>query len=153
MTQRDWMPDNTNPLTPYLMVKDAERTLAFYKSAFGFEGSVMLRDEHGAPMYCEARYLDTTLVMFAPEGTFGSPQKAPLTSGEPSPIGLYVYCEDVDALVARAVGVGAEAVGGVGTQFWGDRTGCLRDPDGYVWTFATKVAEFDPAKVPPGSAM
>jgi uncharacterized glyoxalase superfamily protein PhnB len=35
-------------------------------------------------------------------------------------------------------------------MFWGDRMVRLRDPDGYLWSFATKVGEFDPSKMPKG---
>jgi uncharacterized glyoxalase superfamily protein PhnB len=29
-------------------------------------------------------------------------------------------------------------------MFWGDRVAKLKDPDGHVWAFATKVREFEP---------
>jgi uncharacterized glyoxalase superfamily protein PhnB len=35
-------------------------------------------------------------------------------------------------------------------QFWGDRIAVFKDPDGYHWTFATNVGEFDAAKAPKG---
>jgi len=34
-------------------------------------------------------------------------------------------------------------------MFWGDRIAKILDFDGYSWTFATKVREFDPSKMPP----
>lgn len=150
MSQQSWMPEQTHLLTPYIMVKDADASLDFYQRAFGFEGSVMMRDPAGKAVHAEVRRNGVLIAMFATEGAFGSTQQSPASSGSPSPVGLYMYCEDVDALVARAVAAGAEAVGEVDTQFWGDRTGCLRDPDGYGWTFATQVADFDPSKIPPG---
>ncbi len=148
MREIPWKPADANWLTPYLMVQDAENTLAFYQRAFGFAQGTVLRADDGRIVHAEARYMDTLIVMFATEGTFGSEQKAPATSEVASPIGLYLYCENVDMLMARAVQAGAEQLGPVEEMFWGDRVGRLRDLDGYVWNFATKVAEFDPDKVP-----
>lgn len=150
MSQQSWKPEQTSLLTPYIMVRDADASLAFYQKAFGFEGTVMMRDPDGKGVHAEVRRDGDLIAMFATEGSFGSPQQSPVTSGQMSPIGLYVYCEDVDALAARAAAEGAELVGAIETQFWGDRTACLRDPNGYNWTFATQVAEFDPSKIPPG---
>jgi PhnB protein len=54
---------------------------------------------------------------------------------------IFVYVEDVDAAVARAVAVGARILLPVQNQFWGDRSGRILDPAGHVWTVATRVEE------------
>ena len=58
-----------------------------------------------------------------------------------SPISLWVYVEDCDALFTRAVGAGAQVapgpMGALQDQFWGDRTGTVIDPEGFHWTIAT----------------
>ena len=56
-----------------------------------------------------------------------------------SPVGLYVYCDDVDALFARATAAGAQAKVPPQDTFWGDRMCQLVDPDGHTWNFATHV--------------
>ena len=33
-------------------------------------------------------------------------------------------------------------------MFYGDRVCTLNDPDGFTWSFATNVADFDPNNVP-----
>ncbi len=58
-----------------------------------------------------------------------------------SPVQLYVYVEDVDALAERAVAAGATALGPVGDQFYGDRTVQLKDPFGHLWSFATHIED------------
>ncbi len=135
-------------LTPYLTVRDAAQSLDFYQQAFGFTPGNVMSDKTGKPMHCEMSYQGRNLFMFAPEGSWGSTAKTPAHSAQPSPIGLYVYCEDVDAHVKRAVEQGASMVNEPETMFWGDRVSCVQDPDGYRWTFATKVAEFDPSLMP-----
>jgi uncharacterized glyoxalase superfamily protein PhnB len=61
---------------------------------------------------------------------------------------LYVYCDDVDKFFARATAAGAKVVAPPTDMFWGDRMCRISDPDGYEWSFATNVADFDPNKVP-----
>lgn len=148
MSDVNWKPADANWLTPYLMVRDGDAALEFYQRAFGFEEGLVLRSEANTVVHGEVRYMGTLIAMFAPEGTFGSQQRAPVSSDEQSPIGLYVYCENVDMMLARAVQAGAVSVAQAETMFWGDRVGSVKDPDGYVWSFATKVAEFDPNNVP-----
>ena len=54
---------------------------------------------------------------------------------------IYVYVEDVDAVIERAVAGGARVLLPVKNQFWGDRTGRIIDPSGHVWTISTRVEE------------
>src|SRR5947199_10460817 len=55
--------------------------------------------------------------------------RAPQPDGS-SPVIIYVYVQDVDAVVERAVAAGARIVLEVKNQFWGDRTGRIIDPSG-----------------------
>ena len=50
-----------------------------------------------------------------------------------SPAGLFLYVENVDKIVAKAVSLGATAQGQVMDMFWGDRCGAVVDPEGYAW--------------------
>jgi uncharacterized glyoxalase superfamily protein PhnB len=85
--------------------------------------------------------------MICPERT-AEKCKSPATAGvRPSSL-LYVYCDDVDALFKRATTAGAAVEMSPQDMFWGDRTCTLIDPDGYLWCFATNVADFDPSKAP-----
>jgi PhnB protein len=54
---------------------------------------------------------------------------------------LYVYVEDVDETVERAVASGARILMPATNQFWGDRTAWIIDPSGHVWTVATRIEE------------
>ena len=66
--------------------------------------------------------------------------RAPQPDGS-SPVVIFVYVENVDKVVERAVAAGAKVVLPVKNQFWGDRTGRIMDPSGHVWTIATRVEE------------
>ena len=125
-----------------MTVSDASASLKFYQAAFGFKvtGQVM-RNDAGAVMHAGMRLGDTA-IMFAPQG-MSSEMRAPASSGATDSLSLYVYVSDVDALAARAERAGAKVLQRPADQFWGDRIAVFKDPDGYHWTFATNVAEFD----------
>ena len=52
---------------------------------------------------------------------------------------IFVYVENVDETVERAVARRAKALVPVQNQFWGDRSGWIMDPSGHVWTIATRI--------------
>jgi uncharacterized glyoxalase superfamily protein PhnB len=145
MAKRPARPAGSPWLSPALVVKDADAALAFYQRAFGFVSRLVVPGPDGKAHHVEMTWNDA-MIMFSPEGN--CPAKAPATSGTPSPINLYVYCDDVDALFARATAAGAAAVLPPQDMFWGDRLCQVTDPDGHNWVFATNVADFDPSKVP-----
>ncbi|WP_374621791.1 VOC family protein [Pandoraea sp.] len=135
----DPRPSHVPWLTPYLTVRDASAAATFYAQAFGFTVHDMVNDD-GAVMHVEMFYHGQLIVMFAPEGAFGTTARTPRTSGVEAPQSFYVYVEDVDALYARATGAGAKGLMAPIDQFWGDRLCQLEDPDGYRWGFACPIA-------------
>lgn len=149
MPTEDGRPDGSNWLTPYLTVADADASLDFYERAFGFGRGLTMPDSNGRTVHASMTYQGSTIVMFAPEGAMaGSTMRTPVHSGSETPINFYVYCPDVDALTAQAREAGAAVLAEPQDMFWGDRMVQLRDPDGYYWSFATNVGEFDASKAP-----
>ncbi|MBY0527722.1 MAG: VOC family protein [Gemmataceae bacterium] len=134
-------------MSAHLVVRDPSKAIDFYQRAFGFEKKMVVPGPDGQPAHVEMTYKDG-LFMFGPEANPACLAKTPATSGAVSPMGLYFYVDDVDALFARATGAGAESVKAPENMFYGDRSCTVRDPDGYLWSFATNFADFDPSKVP-----
>jgi uncharacterized glyoxalase superfamily protein PhnB len=130
-----------------MTVQDAGTSLKFYEDAFGFKvtGTVM-RNDAGVVMHAGMRLGDAA-IMFAPQG-MSSDMRAPVSSGATDSLSLYVYVPDVDALATRAERAGATVLQRPADQFWGDRIAVFKDPDGYHWTFATNIGEFDASKAP-----
>lgn len=141
MTDIPPKPDGMAWLTPFVTVTEVETALPFYEKAFGFEPGMTMPGDDGKAQYADMKYKGETLFMMAPEGSWDMPCRTPTTTGTPGPIGLYVYCDDVDALFKRAVEAGATALGEPEDAFWGDRIARLADPDGHTWTFATWSGE------------
>jgi PhnB protein len=61
-----------------------------------------------------------------------------------SPVSLYVYVNDVDGVFNQAVSEGATVLNPVRDQFYGDRSGYLRDPFGHLWSVATHKKDLSP---------
>jgi uncharacterized glyoxalase superfamily protein PhnB len=135
-------------LIPALPVKDVRRAIDFCEKAFGFEKAMAMPAPDGKIVHGEIRYEGEIIAMFGLEGAYGGTCKSPAASKTDCPIMLYVYCDNVDALYAKAKAAGAKVISEPADMFWGDRTVQLADPDGYRWMFATNVADFDASKMP-----
>ncbi|AOJ67690.1 MULTISPECIES: VOC family protein [Burkholderia] len=126
-------------LTPYLTVRSAHVSIQFFGDAFGFEKRELI-DEDGAIMHVEMSYRGQLIVMFAPEGAFGSTARTPRSAGAIAPQSFYLYVDDVDATYRRALDAGAKSLSAPQDQFWGDRFAQIEDLDGYRWALARRIA-------------
>jgi PhnB protein len=61
--------------------------------------------------------------------------------------GIFVYTEDVDSVVQRAIDAGARMDMPVQIMFWGDRYGKFTDPFGHSWAVATHVEDVAPEEM------
>jgi PhnB protein len=121
-----------------LTVSDVKAAVAFYQKAFGFAKRGVMNGPDGKPIHAELTLRGTTL-MLGPENPARGMRSAKTVGA--SPASLYLYVENVDKTVAKAVGLGATTQGEVMDMFWGDRCGMLVDPDGYGWMVGTHKAE------------
>jgi len=117
---------------PMLVCRDASAAIDFCKTTFGAVELVRRPGPDGTVAHA-ALTIGGAMLMI--EG-----ECAPQRDGT-SPVVIYVYVEDVDAVIERAVVAGARVLIPVKNQFWGDRTGRIVDPSGHVWTISTRVEE------------
>jgi PhnB protein len=146
------MPKKIDPLnrkmygavTVMVTVTDVKAAVSFYQKAFGFEKRGIMNGPDGKPMHAELRLRDTTL-MLGPENSERGARSAKTIGA--SPVTLYLTSENVDKTVAKAVKLGATAMGPVMDMFWGDRCGTIIDPDGNSWMIGTHIAEPTPQEM------
>ena len=137
------IPEGYRALTPGLVVDDGVRALDFYQRAFGAE--VVRRLEMGGKiMHAELRIGDSLFSVNDEMPEYGL--KAPDRDG-PVPASILIYCEDADAVHARAVEAGATQINPVSDQFHGDRAGSVRDPFGHRWAIATHTEDMSEAEM------
>ena len=132
------IPDNYPRVTPYLCIDGAAAALDFYKKAFGATERMRMAGPDGKIGHAEIE-IEGGLIMLAdeyPEMHFTSPK----TLGG-SPVTVHMYVADVDAFCARAAAAGATILRAVADQFYGDRSGQIKDPFGHTWSFATHVED------------
>ena len=138
------IPEGYHSVTPYLVVDGGARALEFYKQAFGATELFRMEGPDGKIAHAEIKIGDSH-VMLGDE----SPEmnaRGPKSFGG-SPVRLMLYVEDVDATVGRAVEAGAELTRPVADQFYGDRTGGVKDPFGHAWYIATHVEDVPPEEL------
>ena len=135
------VPDGYHTATPYLIVKGAAAALDFYKKAFGATELFRMASPDGRIGHAEIRIGDSQ-IMLADEVP-GMGYVSPQTLGG-SPISLMLYVPDVDQVFQQAIAAGATAQRPVQDQFYGDRSGTLKDPFGHVWTISTHIEDIPP---------
>jgi PhnB protein len=132
------IPDNSSVVMPRLFCRDVAAEIDFCKSTFG---AVELGRRPGPDGTAAHALLTIGPAMIMIEAEWpGLASRAPQLDGS-SPVVIYVYVEDVDKTIERAVAGGAKILVPVQNQFWGDRIGWVMDPAGHVWTIATRVEE------------
>src|SRR5947209_1264815 len=121
-----------------LTVSDIPTAVSFYQKAFGFSKRAVMNGPDGKPIHAELTLRGTTLMLGPENPALG--KRTAKTIGA-SPASLFLYVEDVDKVVSKAVSLGATSKGPVMDMFWGDRCGTIVDPDGYAWMVGTHKAE------------
>ncbi|MGE3465347.1 MAG: VOC family protein [Pyrinomonadaceae bacterium] len=136
------IPDGYEGITPYLICKNAEAAMDFYKRAFGAEELFRIGGD-GMIGHAEMK-IGKAIFMLADE----HPPMAvgPETIGGSS-VSLYIYVEDVDAFTEKAIAEGLEVLKPVADQFYGDRSGHFKDPFGHLWGFATHIEDLTPEEL------
>ncbi|HEU4344860.1 MAG TPA: VOC family protein [Candidatus Binatia bacterium] len=138
------IPDGYHSVTPYLIVKGADRAIDFYKRVFGASQRMRMDGPNGTVGHAEIE-IDGSAIMLAdefPDMGFRSPQ-----SLGGAGVSLHLYVKDVDACFNKAIATGAKALRPVQDQFYGDRSGTLEDPFGHVWTISTHKEDVSPEEL------
>jgi PhnB protein len=121
-----------------LTVADIPAAVTFYQKAFGFSKRAIMNGPDGKPIHAELNLRGTTLMLGPENPSWG---KRTAKSVGASPASLFLYVENVDKAVSKAISLGAKGQGPVMDMFWGDRCGTIVDPDGYTWMVGTHKAE------------
>ena len=138
------VPEFRTTATPYLSIRGAAAAIEFYKTAFGATEAYRLMQPDGRIGHAEIK-IGGARIMLAdefPEIGFRSPE-----SLGGSPVLIHLDVEDVDAIARQAIAAGAAVVRPVADQFYGDRSGQLRDPFGYTWVVSTRKEEVSPQEM------
>jgi PhnB protein len=137
------VPDSSSVVMPMLVCRDVSAEIDFCKATFGAVELGRRAGPDGAVVHALLTVAGAMIIIEGEWPTLAS--RAPQPDGS-SPVVIFVYVEDVDAVVERAVAAGARVLLPVRNQFWGDRTGRIVDPSGHVWTISTRVEDTSSAQ-------
>jgi len=132
------IPENSSVVMPRLYCRDVAAEVDFCRTVFDAVQLNLRPGPYGKAVHA-LMTIGPAMIMIEAEWP-GFASRAPMPDGS-SPVVIFVYVEDVDAAVERAVGAGAKILIEPKNQFWGDRTGWIMDPAGHVWTIASRVEE------------
>jgi PhnB protein len=138
------IPEGYHTVSPYLAVEDAARAIDFYTRALGAKEAVRMDAPGGKIGHAELKIGDSRIMLSDPfpQSSTRPPKELGGTSAS-----VFMYVEDVDAMVKQAVDAGATVTMEVADQFWGDRFGTITDPFGHVWSIATHVEDVPPEEM------
>lgn len=121
-------PPGFTTVFPYIFATNADAYLRFLHEGLGGSVQSVHRAADGSVANAQIVFSDTTIMVSDAAGWAG-----------PTRATYYLYVEDADAAVARALGAGGELFGEVKDQPYGDRQGGVRDPSGNVWWISERL--------------
>ena len=125
-----------------LAYKDPEAAIKWLEEAFGFEPTMLIRDESGKLVHSEMGFGSGYIMV---GGEWAENVKAPSSIGGANTQNIHIQIEtDVDAHCERARAAGARIIQEPETQFYGDRTYRALDPEGHMWTVGQTVNVMTP---------
>jgi lactoylglutathione lyase len=128
-------------LTPNLLVADVERSLTFYVDVLGFSRGMTVPEQ---PPLVFGSVVSGSVEIFFNEKETGAKE---YTEFSGKPIGatgtMFIELEQIEALHERLKSR-VQIVKALVTQWYGVKEFAIADPDGYLITFAERVAA-DPA--------
>jgi PhnB protein len=137
------IPEGYHSVTPYLIIDGAARAIDYYKKAFG--ATELFRMEHeGKIGHAEIKIGDSPIMLADEQPSMG--YVSPKAIGG-TPVSLMIYVEDVDKIYKQAIASGGLELKELQDQFYGDRSGTLKDPFGHIWTVATHKEDVTPEEM------
>ena len=107
---------------PYLHVGGAAKAIEFYATVFGATEKFRLTDPGGRIQHAELDFGGTSAT-------------------------IHLHVDDADAVIRRAAEAGAEVESEPQDQFYGERSGSIRDPFGHRWNIGHSIEEVTPEEM------
>lgn len=122
----------------YLCVRDADSAIAFYTHAFGAVEKLRLTEPGGRVGHAELDFGGTIIMLSDefPEVGVTAPDQS-----RPSSVSIHLHVDDADAVIGRAVEAGATQTVAPRDQFYGERSGVVRDPFGHRWLIGHHIED------------
>ena len=130
------IPDGYHSVTPFLLVKGADKLIDFAKKAFNAKEMELHKNPDGSIMHATIK-IDDSMIMLSEAN-----EKWPAM-----PSMLHLYVKDVDTVYKRALQAGGVSMREPVNEFYGDRSGGVKDPCGNQWWVATHIEDISPQEM------
>lgn len=121
---------------PYLRVHSAAEAIEFYARAFGAAEIFRLTEPNGRIGHAEIKIGPTTLMLSDEYPEHGI--QGPRTLGGTT-FSIHLHVTNVDEMFEQAIRAGASVVRPLKDQFYGERSGTVRDPFGHEWLLGQHI--------------
>jgi|SRR5215831_5131976 len=122
----------------YLCVSNANAAIDFYQRAFGVTETFRLVEPSGRVGHAELDFGGVTIMLsdeFAEAGIRSA------TSIGATPVSIHLHVDDCDEMIASAVRAGGVVEREPKDQFYGERSGVIRDPFGHRWLIGHHIED------------
>jgi len=125
-------------LFAYLCVRETAAAIDFYRRAFGAREKLRLTEPGGRIGHAEVDFGGTTLMLCDefPEYNIRAPQ-----AGQAASVTIHIHVDNADAVIQQAVDAGASLETPPADAFYGERSGCIRDPFGHRWNIGHHIED------------
>jgi PhnB protein len=126
----------------YLRLRDAPRAIEFYQRAFGAREKFRLVEPGTNRVgHAELEFGNTVIMVSEeyPELNIVGPESIGGTS-----VSIHLHVDDADAMIKSAVDAGATLLRAPKDQFYGERSGSVRDPFGHEWLLGHSIEAMEP---------
>ena len=132
---------SVHELFPYLCVANTAKAIEFYTKAFGAREKMRLTEPSGRIGHAEVEFGGTTLMVSDEFPEFGitGPRE-----GSGTPVTLHLHVDNADTMITRALDLGATLERAPKDEFYGERSGVIRDPFGHRWNIGQQIEQVTP---------
>jgi PhnB protein len=129
---------------PYLRVRKAAEAIEYYAKAFGAVEKFRLTEPGGRVGHAELDLGGTTIMLSDEYPEYGI--RGPESIGGTS-MSIHLHVDDADGMLRSAVDAGGTMVREPQDQFYGERSGTVRDPYGHEWNVGHEIEKVEPAEM------
>ena len=136
--------DTVQKMFPYLIVRNCEAAIEFYKRVFDAHEVMRLAEPSGRIGHAELKFGGAMIMLAEEFPEYGI--KSPLAFGGAGSM-LHLHVDNVDAITARAAEAGATVLMEPKDQFYGERSSKIVDPFGHQWMFGQHIEAVSPEEM------
>ena len=134
------IPDGYRRVNACFIVDGAAKAIDFYTDVFGATERMRTPGPGDTIVHAELEIGDS-IIMLEDASPFMGTQAPPAGGFEGSQEYHFIYVEDVDSTIDRAVKLGATLKRPATDQFYGDRDGYIIDPFGHGWVVGSHMED------------